>query len=264
MHWKNKVVIITGATSGIGEATAKRFGREGAVLLLAARSRGKLEALATELQGGGTRAVAQPTDVTVPAQLDALVERALREFGRIDILINNAGVGLFAPVETSREEAVRAMFETNFFAPLRAARAVIPAMRQQGGGQIINVSSVVGLIALPLLTTYSATKFALNALTDGLRAEVADDGIDVISVCPGRVKTSFQENVLQNVIREDRSGGIGAERVAEAILKASRRRKRLVVVPAYLKWGIAVANALPALKEWGRRQMWRRAAKKDA
>ena len=95
-------------------------------------------------------------------------------------------------------------------------------------------------------------------------AEVADDGIDVISVCPGRVKTSFQENVLQNVIREDRSGGISAERVAEAILKASRRRKRLVVVPAYLKWGIAVANALPALKEWGRRQMWRRAAKKDA
>ena len=124
--------------------------------------------------------------------------------------------------------------------------------------------SFVGLIALPLLTTYSATKFALNALTDGLRAEVADDGIDVISVCPGRVKTSFQENVLQNVIREDRSGGISAERVAEAILKASRRRKRLVVVPAYLKWGIAVANALPALKEWGRRQMWRRAAKKDA
>ena len=139
MHWKNKVVIITGATSGIGEATAKRFGREGAVLLLAARSRGKLEALATELRGVGTRAVAQPTDVTRPVQLDALVERALREFGRIDILINNAGVGLFAPVETSQEEAVRAMFETNFFAPLRAARAVIPAMRRrfEHGGQIV-------------------------------------------------------------------------------------------------------------------------------
>ena len=264
MHWKDKVVIITGATSGIGEAAARRFAREGAVLVLAARSREKLEALATELQRGGTRAIAQPTDLTVPAQLDALVERALRELGRIDILINNAGVGLFAPVETSKEEAVRAMFETNFFAPLWAARAVIPPMRRQGGGQIINVSSVVGLIALPLLTTYSATKFALNALADGLRAEVADDGIDVISVCPGRVKTSFQQNVLQNEIKRDGGGGITPERVAEAILKASRRRKRLVVVPGYWKWGIVLADALPGLKEWGRRQMWRRATKRDA
>ena len=89
---KTKVVIITGATSGIGEAAARRFAREGAVLVLAARSREKLEALATELRGGGTRAIAQPTDLTVPAQLDALVERALRELGRINILINNAGV----------------------------------------------------------------------------------------------------------------------------------------------------------------------------
>ncbi len=208
MRLNDKVVIITGATTGIGCATAKRFAIEGAILILVARTKKKLEVLSTELQGLGARVVIKQVDVTIPEELDEMIHQVFLAHNRIDILINNAGVGLIAPIESSHENLIRRMFETNFFAPLRASRNVIPLMRGQGGGQIVNISSILGLVSLPGLTAYSATKFALNALTDGLRTEVAEDGIELISICPGRVNTPFKNNLLQNKFKEKHWGGI--------------------------------------------------------
>ena len=226
----NKVVLITGASSGIGEALARVFAGEGARLALAARSAEKLRALAGSLGGG---ALALPADMTVPAQVRQMVESTVKHFGRLDILINNAGVGMYAPAASMAPEQFEQVVATNWLGPVHAIQSVVPHMRRQGGGQIINISSVAGKVAIPWMGAYCGTKFALNALSDSLRMELAADRIQVLSVCPGRIHTPFARNAFRDTTtRPLPSDGISAERVARAVLRASLRGKREIVVPA--------------------------------
>ena len=226
----NKVVLITGASSGIGEALARVFAGEGARLALAARSAEKLLALASSLGGG---ALVLPADMTHPAQVRQMVESTVKHFGRLDILINNAGVGMYAPAASMAPEQFEQVVATNWLGPVHAIQSAVPHMRQQGGGQIINISSVAGKIAIPWMGAYCGTKFALNALSDSLRMELAADRIQVLSVCPGRIHTPFARNAFRDTTtRPLPSDGISAERVARAVLRASLRGKREIVVPA--------------------------------
>lgn len=186
-----RVAIITGASAGIGRATARLFAAEGAAVTLAARSADALHELAEELRAGGGQAVAVAADVTHAAQVGAMVDRARQEFGRIDILVNNAGIGVFAPVAELAEADWDAMMGVNLKGPFLCSRAVWPQFVAQGGGHIINVSSVAGTVTLEGGGGYCASKWGLMALADVLMKEGKPHRIKVSTICPGSVQTGF-------------------------------------------------------------------------
>ncbi len=187
----DQVVIITGASSGLGEASARRLARSGAKLVISARRAERLEALARELDPSGQRVLIVAADVTVDADRRRLVTDALRKFGRIDALVNNAGYGTRGPVELVPVELIRRNFETNLFSLIALTQLVIPHLRERGTGRIVNIGSVAGRIARPLSSIYDSTKHALEAITDGLRGELAPFGIAVVLIRPGFILTEF-------------------------------------------------------------------------
>jgi short-subunit dehydrogenase len=192
-----QVVIITGASSGIGEATAQWLAERGALLVLTARRGDRLEALARSIDPDGRKVLAVPGDITVDADRRRVVETALSRFGRIDALVNNAGYGVRGPLELVPVELIRKNFETNVFSLIALTQRVAPHLRAQGHGRIINIGSVAGKIARPLSSVYDATKHALEALTDGLRGELAPFGVQVSLIRPGFITTEFIEAANQ-------------------------------------------------------------------
>jgi short-subunit dehydrogenase len=225
---QDRVTVVTGASSGIGAAFARLAAREGALLVLAARRTERLEALAAELPG----AVAAPADLRDADQVGGVIETARGRFGRVDVLVNNAGQGLHVPIEEVRLDDLRAVVELNPYAPLVAMQAVLPLMRAQGGGTIVNVGSNTTRVVLPGVGAYSATKSALNQLTLTARAEWAADGVVVCLVQPGVTATEFHQSLRAGAMR---GGGHvvpqPAEVVAEAALEAIRTGAEEVVVP---------------------------------
>jgi NAD(P)-dependent dehydrogenase (short-subunit alcohol dehydrogenase family) len=187
----DQVVIITGASSGLGEATARRLARGGAKLVISARRSERLETLARELDPSGRSVLAVAADVTDGAGRQRLVDGALQKFGRIDALVNNAGYGTRGPVELVPVELIRRNYETNLFSLIALTQLVIPHLRERGAGRIVNIGSVAGRIARPLSSIYDSTKHALEAITDGLRGELAPFGIDVVLIRPGFILTGF-------------------------------------------------------------------------
>ncbi len=187
----DQVVIVTGASSGIGEAVARRLARGGARLVLGARRAEPLAALARELDPSGTRVRAVPADVTAEADRRRLVDTALQAFGRIDALVNNAGYGTRGPIERVPLELIRRNFETNLFATIALIQLIAPHLREQGSGRIVNIGSVAGRIARPMSSVYDATKHALEAVTDGLRGELAPFGVEVVLIRPGFIRSGF-------------------------------------------------------------------------
>jgi len=188
-----QVVIITGASSGIGEATARRLVRGGARVVISARRQARLDALARELDPSGAAVLAVAGDVTNETDRRRLVEATLAKFDRIDGLVNNAGYGTRGPVETVPVEAIRRNFETNVFSLVALTQLVLPTMRAQGSGCVVNIGSVAGRIARPLSSVYDSTKHALEALTDGLRGELEPFGVRVTLIRPGFIITEFVE-----------------------------------------------------------------------
>jgi NADP-dependent 3-hydroxy acid dehydrogenase YdfG len=209
------VMVITGASSGIGQATARAAAARGAHVVLGARRADRLRVLAGELPG----AVARRTDVTVRADLDALVQAALDAHGRVDVLVNNAGQGLHVPLEKVAAEDLRAIVELNVVAALGAMQAVLPPMRAAGRGAIVNVSSGTTRMVLPGVGAYAASKAALNMLSAVARAEWASDGIVVSTVYPGVTATEFHDVLRAGELHPSRRGlGDPPEKVAEVIL----------------------------------------------
>lgn len=248
MDPKGKIVIITGASSGIGAATARVFAVAGADVVLAARSQAALEQLATELPG---RPLVVPTDVSRAEQARALVTQTLAERGRVDILINNAGVGLAGPIAAIAPSDLEQTLAVGLFGPLATIQAAVPAMRQQQRGQIINVSSVLGLRALPYLGGYAATKAALDRLTEALRMELRGTGIAVTLVRPGTTRTGFSERRLGQGRERRRMApaGVPPEVVAQVLLRAARREPRVAFVTLGDRLRLAFAALLPGLAE---------------
>jgi len=223
------VVLITGASSGIGQATARLVAEQGGLPVLSARRTDRLEALAQELLG----ALAVQADVRDPAQVRRLVETTLEHHGRIDALVNNAGQGLHLPLEQVSLDDLVAITELNFYAPLVAMQAVLPVMRSQGSGAIINVSSGISRMVLPGAGAYAATKSALNMLSRVAREELAPDGIVVSVVYPSVTATEFHERLRAGSMPEGGSGLTphSPEYVAKAIMRALYTGEAEVVIP---------------------------------
>jgi clavulanate-9-aldehyde reductase len=221
----DQVVAVTGASSGIGEATALACARAGAAVALAARRMDKIEALEQQIIDDGGRAIAVRTDVGEEDQARAFIERAHGELGRLDILVNNAGVMLLGPIENAPTEEWRRMIHANVFGVLYCTHAALPLMRAQGSGHIVNVSSVAGRVARAGSGVYNLTKFGVGAFSESLRQEAVPLGVRVTTIEPGAVATELPDHNRPEVLEQmsKRFAGVtplAAEDIATAIMYA--------------------------------------------
>lgn len=259
MRVEGRSVIVTGASSGIGRETAREFARRRAHVVLASRNRDKLEALAEELSDYPGRRLVVPTDVTDRLAVEAMVRRTVEEFESLDVLVNNAGVGLFAPIADGSLDNMRHLFNVNFWGAVHCIQAVVPFMRRQGRGRIVNVASVAAKISTPNLGVYSATKFALTAVSDALRVELAGSGIGVSTVYPGLTETSFQENMLHEVEPPEIPRlfrTVGAAAVGRRIAQAVRWGLRDAYVSPEDVAAVYAYPLAPAIADWALRMFW--------
>jgi len=231
MELKDKVVLITGASAGIGLATARSLAQAGAKVALAARSTDKLTQLAEELKRDGCEALVVTTDMRNRIEVTQLVEATVQHYGQLDVLINNAGQAVAGTVAELDVDQFQQVIELNVFGPVYAMQASVPHMRARGGGLIVNVSSMVSKMHIPGLGGYAATKAALNMLSDTARGELAADNIRVITVYPRMTATDFGRNSLGNrQVRQQQRGNTppgvvvdSAEYVAGKILEAIQK-----------------------------------------
>jgi len=234
MEIEGKVVVVTGASMGIGEAIAKAFVDRGAKVVLLSREAERAEAARSRI-GNSDKTLALACDVRQHGEIDRVVTSTIQHFGRIDVWVNNAGHGLIDSVAKMDLSACRDLFETNLFGTLAGMQAVIPTMKQQGSGTIINISSVAGHVPLAYSGAYSGSKFAMNAMGKAARIELRKRNINVLTVCPGYVQTNFSVNAIRGQelkkVRPSTVRGITAERVARATLDGYRQQKREVIVP---------------------------------
>ncbi len=217
-----KTILITGASSGIGEGTARILGAAGATLVLGARRTDRLEALAETIRAGGGTAEIRPLDVTSREDMAAFAGFAQERFGRIDVLVNNAGIMPLSPLSSLKVEEWDRMIDVNIRGVLYGIAAVLPIMNGQGFGHIVNVSSIGGLAVSPTAAVYCATKFAVRAISDGLRQE--NDRLRVTCVCPGVVESELAGTITDpaaaELMRTYRSVSITPEAIGRAILHA--------------------------------------------
>jgi short-subunit dehydrogenase len=263
MDMAGKVVVVTGASMGIGEAIAKIFADAGASVVLLSRDASRAEA-ARHRVGHTDRTLALACDVRNRKEIDRALALTLHHFDRVDVWVNNAGVGIRDSVADMEPSALRELFETNFFGAVASMQAVVPAMREEGGGAIINISSVAGHISVPFMALYSASKFAMNAIGKGARLELKRDNINVLTVCPGYVSTDFGAHLVANRqgnIRPQSVRGVTAERVAQAAYRGYQKRKREVVVPWTMIPAIKLYQLFPGLVEWGMARAMRSSSK---
>lgn len=237
INLKGQVVIVTGASSGIGEATARRFGREGAKVVLAARRIDRLETLAKEIEemGSGAEAFALQTDLSKLEDCQTLFQRTLERFGRIDILINNAGFGRLDWLENLDPlKDIQAQFAVNTMGVIQTTRQALPAMIRQRSGHIIQMCSMAGLVGTPTYTIYSASKHAVHGFSEALRREVKPWGIEVSMVYPGGVETEFADHA--GIKRKTKATTpkfmvLTAEQVADAVVNLARRPRAMRIIP---------------------------------
>lgn len=213
----DKVAVVTGASSGIGEATARSLAGEGAKLVLAARRRERLESLAEELRASGAEVEVFAADLADEAGARGAVEAAVEKFGRIDILVNNAGVMFLAPVDKAEPSEWETMIRINLLGLMYASRAALPYMREQGTGHIVNVSSVSGRFAGPTSGGYNASKFGVNGFSEALRREVHMDGIKVTLIEPGVVATELTDHIPHEPTKTSYEGRVAEMEPLESV-----------------------------------------------
>ena len=243
----NQNALVTGASKGIGRATAVALARAGAHVALAARSRQGLEETAALVAAEGQEALVIPTDVTDHDQVKTAVESVIAKWGRLDIVVGNAGIYYRSPLVDVTIADIERSMAVNFYGSVCPVLAALPHMREQGSGHIVLVTSVDGRKALPLDTPYVAAKFALTGFADVARQELRPEGINVTTILPGRVRTDFVAGMQFHPI----SRPISAEKVARAIVRAIDRNKAEVVIPFPARFLVWVHHVSPRLADWG-------------
>ncbi len=221
----DKVVVITGASSGIGESTAKLLARHGAKVVVGARRKDRIDAVVKEISGAGGKAIGFAVDVTKRAELEALIKGAVDSFGRVDVMVNNAGIMPIAPIQLLKVEEWDRQIDVNLKGVLYGVAAALPHMQKQKSGHIINLASVLGIkVFAPGGTVYSATKFAVRALTEGLRVELHSENIRCTMISPGAVASELQDGTSDQAsakfVKELYKIALPADAVARAVLYA--------------------------------------------
>ena len=251
MNLQKKVVLITGASSGIGAAAAKAFASEGAKVILAARSKDKLTQIASQITR--TDKLIFPIDVTCYDQVQSMIAQVLSVFGKIDILVNNAGVGLSERIELMSLANFRKLLEINVFAPTMLIQAVLPAMRKAGDGKILNVSSMITSTISNGSGGYRASKLALNAISDATRHELKHSNIRVVTIFPGATATGFYNHRIgvdsSNNETTQRVSGRSPEFVAKKIVEAAKKNNREVFMSLRGFIGSKVALMFPEITD---------------
>jgi short-subunit dehydrogenase len=253
MDIKGKVVIVTGASSGIGEAAAREFGREGAKVVLAARRVDKLQTLAQEIDAMGTSAQAYviQADLSKLEDIQKLVADTIAIFGRIDVLVNNAGFGRLDWLENLDPiKDIQAQIDVNVMGVIQTTRQVLPVMIAQRSGSIINMCSMAGLVATPTYSIYAASKHAVHGFSEALRREVKPWGIDVSLIYPGGVVTEFSAHA--GIKRKTNATTpkfmlLTAEQVAQAVVKLVRHPRRMWIIPWLWSVTVFMNRFLPGL-----------------
>jgi short-subunit dehydrogenase len=255
-RFAGRVVLVTGASSGIGAAVAREFALQGAAVVLAARRLPRLEALAADLRSMGRQALAVACDVREDGAAEQAVRGGLAAFGRLDVVVANAGFGVVGPVESLVLDDYRRQFETNVFGVLRTAQAALPALRATRGTLAI-MGSVSGHVPTPGASAYAMSKAAVHALAASLRAEVRSDGIAVVLVSPGFVASEIRQVDNQGMHHHEARDPVPAglvmpvDRAARLIVRGVARRRREVVLTWYGKLAVWLARHLPAVVAFG-------------
>jgi dehydrogenase/reductase SDR family member 7B len=263
--FQDKVVIITGASSGIGLACARAFGSKGAKLVLAARQEDKLSEVAESLQRGGTEVLVVKADVSREEDCRNLMEKAVLRFGRIDVLVNNAGISMRALFRDVDLEVIRKVMDTNFWGSVYCTKYALPHLLE-AKGSVVGVSSIAGKKGLPGRTGYSASKFALEGFLETLRIENLSTGLHVLTACPGFTASNIRNTALakdgrpQGESPRDEDRMMSAEEVADAIAAAVLRRRRDLVLTRQGKLTILLNKFFPA---WVDRLVYRHMAKEN-
>lgn len=244
-----KLVLITGASTGIGRAAARAFVREGATVVAVARSRERLDALASE---NGGSVIAMPADVTDGAAMEALARAVTAAHGTPDVVVANAGLGSDARFVETTDETFRAVLDVNVLGVVRTIRPFLPGMIARGSGRVLIVSSVVGKRGIPNYTAYAASKYALHGLADALRPELAGTGVTVGVVCPSSTETDFEQSKLragpqQRRVRVQRHS---AESVGRALVRMAGSRRREMILSPEGKLMNVVNRLAPRLMDW--------------
>jgi short-subunit dehydrogenase len=252
---QGKVVLITGASSGFGEDTARLFAKEGCSVVLAARRIEKLQSIAAEIQSAGGDAIAVPVDVNERAEIAVMVHTALDLYGKIDVLFNNAGFGGMDWFENLKPERhIETLIHVNLIGTMLVTHAVLPTMLKRREGHIINMSSVAGLIASPLITTYAASKYGLRAFTDALRREVSPFGIKVSGIYPGPASTEFGKHLERTAARDKIKRSVDvhmtSEYVARRIVNVAKRPRRSLIIPWWFRIITTFDTLFPMAVDW--------------
>ncbi|MBD1939642.1 SDR family NAD(P)-dependent oxidoreductase [Microcoleus sp. FACHB-68] len=256
-------VLITGASEGIGKATALLFAREGYDLVLAARHADRLEAAAGEVRSLGRSALAVPTDVTDPVQVNALIHRALEQFGKIDVLINNAGLYISGPADKFSLEDWHSCLDLNLWGYIHTIHALLPHFIERGTGTIVNISSIGGKVPIAYLVPYSTSKYAVTGLTEALHGELAPKGIHVCGIYPNIIKSNFLERAIfrgtdeqDTQARHDQVKQVLSvpvvekpEDVAKAVWDGVKHKRAEVIVGS-ANMSKAAYSLLPGMMQW--------------
>ena len=249
------VILITGASAGIGAATARLFGAMGYRVVLAARRQERLETLAQEITAAGGEALPVPSDCGELGDVQSLVSRTLSAYGQIDVLFNNAGFGRLDWLEQLDPVSdIAAQIDVNLSGVIQMSRAVLPHMIERRAGHIINMSSIAGFIAAPTYSIYTATKYGVRGFTEALRREVSIYGIRVSGLYPGGVDTEFSQHAgIRRTTGTTTPAALrlSSEQVAEAVLSLVRRPRRELIIPGVMRLAVWLNSLFPWLVDWG-------------
>lgn len=251
---KAKVVIITGGSSGIGKALAEEFGKHGSKIFITGRNKNDLDQAVATLRQKGIEVAGFPADVSREEDNQKMAADAVRRYGRIDVLINNAGIGMRALFHEGEMEMVRKVMDINFYGVLYATKYCLPEILKNKGS-VIGISSIAGYRGLPGLTAYSASKFALNGFLEVLRTEMLKKGVHVLTACPGftasniRKRSLTKDGALRGDSPRDENKMMTAEECAQHIYRATVRRKKIIVLTALGKLTVFLNKWLPGLTD---------------
>ena len=245
MNFKDKLVLITGASSGIGRQTAIEFAKQGANVILVARRKEKLKEVELELKQFKTSVFVYQCDVSKKDQVEQISKQILEKFNSIDILVNNAGFAIFGTVSNLSIVEIEEQMQTNYFGMIYTIKNFLPAMLEQKSGHIVNVASVAASFGLPGIASYCASKFAMLGFSEGLKHELAGTGVGITVVSPIMVRTSFFDHPSFENIPKFSPTSLDSKTVARAILKASRSPRLEIIVPQIVRSAVWIKNTFP-------------------